>query len=178
MNTYTKTILALGIALITIPHICGALDAKGDTIKTQLNNAYNSVVIGGFNVNAFGAKWTPLLNGAVKTYIEDNSKVLLVKDSTIMRLLQAALNLNNSISKIIENIGTASAKTNNTARQDALKLAEAQKGTATRGINTIRDELEPIQYQGITGRSNAKEMLLMVLSHMTNILNAAWSNAQ
>lgn len=172
MNTYKKTIMALGMVLVMISQISNALDTRGNAIETQINTARAKTEAQGGSrgprMDAFGTLWTPLLNGAVKTYIEDNSKVLGVKDAKLMQFLQGTLSLNDYIAKIIESLESGLSKKQKIARGPL----EARINTARGQIRSMQAEIEAVSYQGVTGRANAQEMLLIVLRNMNSIVQA------
>ncbi|HJZ23849.1 MAG TPA: hypothetical protein VJ201_05305 [Candidatus Babeliales bacterium] len=108
MNVYKKTMLALGMTLFITPQAYGdvaQLDETGRNEIFALAKVYQDFIRtlrepGKANLNV--ERWNSQLKSNIKQYIENHSKVMGIKDSSLMQDLNLLLQANDSLIKAIQ----------------------------------------------------------------------------
>ena len=156
------------MAFVTVPHVCGALDAKGDTLANSIKIAYGTTISAAniSNPNKNFAEWDTFIRNNVYPYVMENSSIAGIKDTLLMNSLTQLID---NSAKLTAQLSTVRAgillKGENQVHALMLQKCIADLNVIARSINTASARLRQEKYY-VTSKQNAKEIVLLALDRI------------
>lgn len=197
MKINRKTVIAFGVALIVIPHLCNALDAEGNEIVKDIKAAYmkedfihlemfshSQIHPEKYEETEQMKKWKVAL-AKVRSYVEKNSTMVGVADKDLAGILTNVMIANARLIAIIESVNTESGVNyqNRTRMNPDLTISYKNKMVAyLEQLKDIRMNLDTAMAQLISvkfyvsSKGNAQEVLHTAIEYtqkaVTDVIKA------
>jgi len=168
MNTYKKTMIMLGILLALVPHLCRALDAKGDSLANNIKIMYGTTISTSniSNPNKNFGEWDSFIRNSVYPYVVENSSIAGIKDTLLMNSLTQLIN---NSAKLTAQLSTVRAgilqKGENQVHELMLQKCIDDLNSIKNSINATSVKLRQEKYY-VASKQNAKEILLLALDRI------------
>lgn len=163
MSAFKKAAIALGIALVVIPQICEAFDAKGTKVAKDLQTTYAATISASnlSNTKTDFESWQNFIKTVVDPYVRESGRFAGVEDALLIKSLNTLVTYSGVL------VGDLSAV------RDALVQKEADEKSILKLLRPLNDidnklgatlaSLKREKYS-LAGRKNAQEMLLLALN--------------